>query len=208
MARPEDIPVAQVKTMRAQGITDDKIVETLQRDGYQSSQIFDAMTQADMKPAKDEKSVTSNFPDISSNVNAPLPEVPEAPLPPPGAQSILPMPKSSGTDEVTEELIESIIDEKWSEIEESVSTIVDWKNDTEKKINNIESGLTSLKEQFDKLHQAIIGKVGEYDKNILNVSAEVKAVQKAFSKIIPEFAESVREMTDLVETLRKENRKK
>ena len=59
----------------------------------------------------------------------------------------------------------------------------------------------------DKLHQAIVGKIGEYDKNILNVGAEIKAMEKAFSKIIPEFAESVTELTELVENLRKDKKK-
>ena len=69
--RPEGIPVKEVQTMRGQGVSDDKIVETLQRDGYLSSQIFDAMTQADMRPASEVKEVTDEFPDITSGVQGP-----------------------------------------------------------------------------------------------------------------------------------------
>ena len=59
----------------------------------------------------------------------------------------------------------------------------------------------NLKEQFDKLHQAIIGKIGEYDKNILTVGAEVKAMEKVFSKVLPVFTEKVSELKDITDRL-------
>ncbi|MFC1648588.1 hypothetical protein ACFL1B_03965 [Nanoarchaeota archaeon] len=205
--RPEGVPVDQVRKMRSQGISDDKIVEALQRDGYLSSQIFKAISHADMKPAKDEKQVTDNFPDIMQGVQG-APSPPEPSIPPPTSRAPPQAPRHrpvmpTFSDESTEELIESIIDEKWEDIEKNVQKIVDWKNDTEKKMNALQRDMETLKEQFDKLHNAIIGKIGDYDKNIMNVGAEIKAMEKAFSKIIPEFAQSVTELTDLIEELKK-----
>lgn len=197
--------------MRAQGVSDDRIVEALQRQGYLSSQIFDALTQAGMSPATEENQVSNEFPDISQSLQFPPQPPPQtAPPPlPPQQQQATPQQASSaeGYDERSaEELIESIIEEKWSEIEEDVQKVVDWKKDTEKRIKSLEQEFAMLKEQFDKLHQAVIGKIGEYDKNILNVGAEIKAMEKAFSKIIPEFAESVTQLTELVEDLKKHTR--
>ncbi len=194
--RPQDTPTDQVQRMKAQGMSDDKIVETLQQDGYKSSQIFDAMSQADMEPAKEVEEVTEDFPDIMQNVQDESPP-PQGPPQPSG-------PPSTSTNEGVEELVESIIDEKWEEIEENIRKVVQWKKDTEQRIQDMESKINDLEERFDKLHDAVIGKVGEYDKNIMNVGAEIKAMEKAFSKIIPEFANSVSQLTELVEDLKEE----
>lgn len=50
MARPSlGPPTDLVIGMRQQGFTNNQIVQALQRDGYASDQIFDAMSQADIK---------------------------------------------------------------------------------------------------------------------------------------------------------------
>jgi len=54
-----------------------------------------------------------------------------------------------------------------------------------------------MKDQFDELHKAVIGKIGEYDKNILNVGAEVKAMEKVFSNVLPVFVNNVKQLNDI-----------
>ncbi len=204
-----DVPIDQVRKMKEQGMSDNSIVETLQRDGYRSSQIFDAMTQADMKPADEVKEVTDDFPEVENAVRgsdkAPSPpqNQPDPPQPQPSTSSP-PVSPGAGYTEDLEELVESVIDEKWADIEEDIKKVVDWKKDTEKRINSMQKEIKDLRERFDKLHEAVIGKIGDYDENIMNVGAEIKAMEKAFSKIIPEFSESVSELADLVEDLKEE----
>jgi hypothetical protein len=94
-----------------------------------------------------------------------------------------------------EEIAEAIIDEKWAELLKNISQITEWKEKTESNINKLEQELHDLKDSFDKLHKAIIGKIGEYDQNILNVGTEIKAMEKVFQKVLPAFTENVNELS-------------
>ena len=96
-----------------------------------------------------------------------------------------------------EELIETIIEEKWNELIKDINKIINWKNKTEEKVLKMEQQMKDLKDQFDELHRAVIGKIGDYDKNILNVGAEVKAMEKVFSNVLPVFVNNVKELNEI-----------
>lgn len=190
--KPGDLPVDQVKALRARGYDNNQVVQALQRNGYSSTQIFDALNQADLVPGASQ-------------------DPPSMPGPPPPGdpydsnQEGMPAYDSGGygaSNEEIEELVESIIDEKWEELAKDINKIVEWKNDVEMKINKLEQRFESLKDEFDKLHQAIIGKIGEYDKNILAVGAEIKAMEKVFSKVLPLFTENVNELSRITQTFK------
>jgi len=100
-----------------------------------------------------------------------------------------------------EELIEAIIDEKWNDLLEDVNKIIAWKDRTTQQLASFDQQLKDLKDQFDKLHQAVVGKVGEYAQHILQVGAEVKAMEKVFSKVLPVFTENVAELSRITDSL-------
>ena len=102
-----------------------------------------------------------------------------------------------------EELAEAIIDEKWKEITANISRVIDWKEKTEQRIIKIEADIEGLKGNFDKLHTSILEKVGEYDKHIMDVGTEVKALEKVFQKILPGFLENVNELSRITDNLKK-----
>ncbi|MFO7711031.1 MAG: hypothetical protein R6V53_04685 [Candidatus Woesearchaeota archaeon] len=101
-----------------------------------------------------------------------------------------------------EEIAEAIIDEKWDELVKNLNKISEWKDKTEEKINKFEQELQDVRESFDKLHKAIIGKIGEYDQNILNVGTEIKAMERVFQKILPTFTENVNELSRITKDAR------
>jgi hypothetical protein len=193
------VPLDQVKAMKAQGFENNQIIESLQRDGYSSSQIFDAINQADLVPAAD--------------VFSQQQKAPPAQQPPP-QQNLQPQEVSyqehahdaPASFELanTEELVEAIIDEKWNDLIKDINKIIDWKNETEAKVISLEQRFDMLKEQFDKLHAAVIGKVGEYDRHILDVGAEIKAMEKVFSKVLPVFTENVHDLQGIVDKMKDE----
>lgn len=45
------LPVEQIKSMKAQGLDSNQIIQSLQRDGFNSTQIFEAMNQAEIVSA-------------------------------------------------------------------------------------------------------------------------------------------------------------
>ncbi len=102
-----------------------------------------------------------------------------------------------------EELIEAIIDEKWNDLMKDINRIIEWKNKTDAKIAAIEQMFSDLKDNFDKLHTAVISKVGEYDKNILEVGNEIKALEKVFSKVIPTLTDNVNELSRITNAMKK-----
>lgn len=101
-----------------------------------------------------------------------------------------------------EELIEAIIDEKWNELIKDVNKIIEWKNQTESRVTSIEQEIKDMRDQFDKLHQALVGKIGEYDKHILDVGTEIKAMEKVFAKVLPVFTQNVSELTRITDDLK------
>lgn len=90
-----------------------------------------------------------------------------------------------------EELIEAIIEEKWSELVKDLSGVLEWKNTTENTIIRLEQQFKDLQNSFNTLHSGILGKIGEYDKHILDVAAEIKAMENVFEKVLPVFVENV-----------------
>lgn len=94
-----------------------------------------------------------------------------------------------------EEIAEAIIDEKWEELIKNLNKISEWRDKTDATIAKLEQQFKDLKDNFDNLHKAIIGKIGEYDQNIINVGTEIKAMEKVFQKILPVFTENVNELS-------------
>lgn len=187
-----NLPLSQVKAMQAQGMDNNQIIQALQRDGYNATQVFEALNQISLQPTMPgDKTIGETK--MNQPTNYP-PRPAPAPIPSP-----TPM-QGSGT--AVEEMVEAIIDEKWNELVKDINTIVEWKNQAQNTIITIEQEFKDLKDQFDKLHQALIAKIGEYDKNILDVGAEVKAMEKVFSKVLPVFTQNVAELSKITHDLR------
>jgi septation ring formation regulator EzrA len=102
-----------------------------------------------------------------------------------------------------EELIEAVVEEKWNELVKDINKIIEWKNATSNRIAVIEQKIEDMRREFDKLHSGIIAKVDDYDKNISNVGAEVKAMEKVFSKVLPVFAENVSELSRIAKDIKR-----
>lgn len=120
-----------------------------------------------------------------------------APQPPQGAA-----PNQEDSSVSNEELIEAIIDEKWNELEKDIKTIINWKNNAEKRLATMEEKIKGLKDDFDKLQQSVTGKVGEYDKHIENVSSEIQAMEKVFAKVLPVFTKKVDQLSQISDDLK------
>ncbi|MBW2995075.1 hypothetical protein KY312_01880 [Candidatus Woesearchaeota archaeon] len=175
------IPTDQVIKLRQQGLSDEQIVQTLQKDGFKSHQIFEAMNQADVKGIVAPSTIEE----------VPEPENPMTPpMPPPSPVQSPPEQREEAATEKIEEIAEAIIDEKWNELVVNVNKIIDWKEEVDKKMATIETEMRHLKIQFEKVHSSILGKIEEYDKTMTDVGADVKALTKVFQKALPGFVES------------------
>jgi hypothetical protein len=110
------------------------------------------------------------------------------------------MPASNNT--TNEEIIEAIIDEKWNSLLKDITKIIEWKAQAQEQVTRLDQQFNDLRNQFDRLHDAIIAKIGEYDKNILDVGAEIQSMEKVFAKVLPVFTENVSELTRITDDLK------
>ncbi len=208
LASGPDVPIDQVSTMRAQGYTNNQIIQSLQRDGYTSSQIFDAISQSEMnaKQMPDSRmSPLAQQPNSMQQAEMPPPPQQMAPMsqmpsmPPTFAQTL------ASNQPSTEEIVEAIIDEKWNELVKDINKVIEWKQRADTKLTAIEQQMNDMKEQFDKLHNAILGKIGDYDKHMMDVGAELQAMEKVFTKILPNFVDNVNELSRITENIKAGN---
>lgn len=232
-----DLPISQVSQMKAQGMDNNKIIQTLQNDGYTSSQIFDAMNSAEtpgmpvkeagihdlepkgfadvqMNPSNNQNmynpygggnnpssqysSSSNSYPNSSSPSYSDFPTEFQEPLSAGGPSELAPS---------NEELIEAIIDEKWNDLVDDINKIIDWKNRADARLASIETNIKNLKDEFSNLHQGVLGRIGDYDKNMLNVGAELKAMESMFQKVLPTFLENVQKLEDVADNLTKVKKK-
>jgi len=214
---PPGIPVDKVIKMRGQNLSNNQIIQLLQREGYETTQIFDAMNQADIKGTVeiDSKEDVSMAQNIQSNQMgsqqmqqmAPVPPAPadyeqEAGLGDVPQQSFSYSGGKSPELERMEELAEAIIDEKWNEIVRSINKIVEWKDRVESRITKMEQEMDDMKKDFDVLHKGVLGKIGQYDQNLTNIASEIKAMDKVFSKVLPVFTENVNELSRITRDMK------
>ena len=214
----QGIPTDKVLQLRSSGLSNNQIIQSLQREGYMQSQIFDAMNQAEVKMG-----VTNIQSEYLQSYE------PSNPMSMGAAQQMPPPPQQGGVQQqgmrpqqgggyspdmgignfglsgsvTTEELIEALIDEKWNELLKDIAKIADWKEKADTRLVRMEQSFEDLKKNFETLHKAVIGKIGEYDKHILDVGAEIQAMEKVFQKVLPTFVENVNELSRITDNIKK-----
>ncbi len=208
---PSGPPTDLVLKMRSQGYSNNQIVQSLQREGYKSHDIFDAMNQADIKgnvaPVNSENPSMAQPENEMTMTQPPMQEsemMSQPPMPTMNQAQQFEQPTSISNDkEQMEEVVETIIAEKWEELVKDVKKIVDWKESTEKKMTQIDLQIKNITENFDKLHKGVLGKISEYDEGLTNVGTEIKALEKVFQKILPTFTENVNELSRITSSMNK-----
>ena len=182
MPMPGEIPIDQVFTLKQQGLTNNQIIQTLQRQGYQPQQIYDALAQAEAR----------------GGVEPYAPPSPEAPsvAPPPVAVSPAEVPKGF------EEIAESIVEEKWGEFSRELGKVNEWKDTVSGRIDKLEQSMTDFKADLNNLHKAIVSKISDYDRSLQDVGVEIKAMEKVFQRVLPELTGSVAELSRITRTVK------
>ncbi len=180
------IPIDRVIQMKQQGLTNNQILEALQREGFKTDEIFDSMKQADIKMQM-------------TQATGPIPQFNPSPF---SQQIPIMTPQQGAHREEIEEIAESIIEEKWQEIASEIRKIADWRDSVERRLAQLEAQSSALKDNFDKLHSALLEKIDEYDRHISEVGIDIKALEKVFQKILPTFTQNVNELSRVSQDLR------
>ncbi|MBI4449015.1 hypothetical protein HY641_03250 [Candidatus Woesearchaeota archaeon] len=212
-AIPGETPTEYVASMQQQGLSNNQIIQILQRQGYNQTQVYDALNQAALK-----STITGGVPIAGSDIVSPLTppsglpfaaepaqgprlgpvQAPPSGLPPfiqPGREQL-----ESRQGASFEELAESIIEEKWRELQKRLDKDREWRENSEIRIGKIEQQILDVRNELDNLHKAIVSKIGDYDKSLLSVGTEIRAMEKVFQKILPELTENVSELSRITKT--------
>jgi len=142
----------------------------------------------------------------------PLPDVPASPI---GMEGMgMPMqqqqypsaPRQAAPEQLINELqrvIEEIIEEKWSTVEDKLNALEVWKAKVEGITNETGNKINALNQRLDLLSQGMIGKTEEFNGTMENVNTEMEAVEKLMGKLVPSLAEEIKELRSVVEKLKK-----
>jgi len=220
---PQDIKKT-IQNMKARGISQNSIIENLRQQGFSNRDIYQNLQNLEIQPANDPQYSQEVQPPEGMELDAPSPEdsntedqqgfmsQPEdfesqSPSYPQYSQQNLGqptrIPEQRQTMEQIEEIAESIINEKWDELMADVGDITIWKEKTTDEIEAIKQEVIRLRNSFENLQAGVIGRVNEYNKNIGNVSAEMKALNQVFQKIIEPLTQNVKELGRITESMKK-----
>ena len=190
-------PVSEVLQLRQQGLSDDIVVDELSQRGYAQQQISEAIAMADQSGASGPSAY--NPPGVQAMPMAgPMPSAQEMPAQPAYQDNM-----NNNIYERIEEITESMIDERWDDLIAEVMKIIEWKNKMEEKQIKLVNDVEKLKEDFKMLHEAVLGKLEDYDARMQAVGTDLKAVGKVFKDVIPTFVENVKELSSIKEDLKK-----
>jgi hypothetical protein len=104
--------------------------------------------------------------------------------------------------ELIVENVEKIIGERWEKVTSSVESVVGWKDKIEREIDLLKHDIMSIKDGFEQFEKRLLNKVNSYDRNILDVNSEIKALEKVFNKITPTLVNNVNELSKIADNLR------
>jgi len=191
---PQASLLDQVIRMKQQGLSDNQIIQTLQRAGINPQQIFDAMSQADIKGGIEGVPAS----DLGENAYPENPMQMQQPQ-----QQYQQYPQQGGiSNEEVEAIAESIIDEKWDDLMKSMSKVIAWKEEIDGKFAEMQQKFEDLRKDYDELHTSVLGRVADYDRTMTNVSTDLKAMSTVFQKVLPGFMETVGELSQIRDDLK------
>src|SRR3989344_294024 len=178
--------------------------EAMQVPPYQGSQGWDS-DQRGMQPSM----LDQQIPDEEIPVPSPPQSSPEFGSAAPSSFSIpssggfsMQQPVMINTQATNEELIESIIEEKWQHLLESVGDIEVWKSRVNDELAAIKQEVLRISSRVDNLQTSVLGRVREHGKNMEDVGSEIKALEKVLQDIIQPLTSNVKELSEITNSLR------
>lgn len=108
----------------------------------------------------------------------------------------------AGPEKSTEELIESIVNERLEEVSTKLESFDNFRVNAKEDIQEIKDTLADIKEKYISLQEDSSIRLEEYSKELENVGAQIKAMQKVLQKVFPAIAENVHQLTAIVQELK------
>ena len=104
-----------------------------------------------------------------------------APEQSPGYESY--QPQAYDTETISE-IAEQIVSEKTEKLQKHLQEIQGFKTEIQGKVDNIDERLKRIETMIDRLQTSILGKIGDYGRNLSDLKQEMVTTQDSFSKIL------------------------
>lgn len=192
------IPIDRVRELSDKGFSEPEIIDVLRKEGFGAEEIDRALTQV-LKlgvTGEEQPSTLPTMQDIQSQAvpGQPMPQMPERSLQYPQ------YPEGYGT----EELIESVVQERMGEVDQKFAELVAKQTALERSIANLHHQLSIMSKGRTQTEQAILAKIDSFKDSIDEMNGRVSSLEKAFKDALPALIESVRSLTDLVQRVKRE----
>jgi len=165
---------------------------------------LDDLDQFEMPSIPSPQSETSEAP--SPEIPSPQSETSEEPsygassYPAPSTEPSFQQPQIS-TDYI-QQIAEEVVEEKWDELMSKVGDIRLWKDKIDNDITSIKQEIMRTQNHFANLQKAVLGKVSEYNENIININTEMKSLEKVFEKILQPLTSNIKELSKITNKLK------
>src|SRR3989338_7714475 len=170
------IPLDRVQSMKSQGLKDQQIIENLKKENYSFQEINDALEQSEIVK-------TVNQRPFEEPLDFPVPPTPSTisnyQVSSPSMQTIPQQsffdPSSRLTMDRIEEIAESIINEKWSELTREFGNFSSWKiNEYNESVVSVSTEMKAL----EKVLERIINPLTTNIKELSRITEELKGKRK------------------------------
>jgi hypothetical protein len=196
----KEIPTGRIEEMKRQGLQNNEIISNLQGAGYKHEQIAGAM---------DQMAIKDKLSSIEAPTQEPVDEIPlalmGAPSPTQGEgqspSSFAPEPIERASYDAIEEIAESIIKEKWTEMTQNIGDIKLWKERMDIDLEGTKQELIRTQEKFENLQKAVMGKISEYADGVTSIGTEMKALERVLEKILAPLTKSVKDLQQVTEKI-------
>jgi chromosome segregation ATPase len=213
--------------LQKKGLSDAEIISQLRNMNFSAQEISDAINQVKIKSAVNEKEemqpsilqtetaeeeVPVPTPSKKKKIKFAKEQYPQYPQAPAYTYTAYEQPQPAPAAEVDietiEEITEEIVSEKFSEIRDKISGILDFKESVESKINNLNERMKRIESTIDGLQTALLTRVQEYSQDIKNLGSEMHALEGAFGKVLNPLIDNVKELGSVTEKLKSKQKGK
>ncbi len=188
-----DVPIAEVRKMMDQGMTDKQIIDELKKQGYSMDLIEKAMLQmvkTEPEPSLDIPKFDDSPLDLDEPVPDPLEDLDH--LSDVGEEGGIENPE-----DIVEELVEGIIEDKMKSVSKEIEGL-------KEKFAGIRSDIEEIrkarKQNIDVSDLTI--RVNEMETKLMDLGVRVGALEKAFKQLLPSLVDNVHNLSRLVHELK------
>lgn len=201
------VPADRVRDLSGKGFSEPEMIDVLRKEGYAAEEIDRALTQAlkiGVTGGLERPAGLPTLEDIqpmqAQPVGSPaevMPQMPERSLTYPQAYPA----EGYGA----EELVESIVHERMSEVDQKLNEFRVKYADLERNISDLHHQLSVLTKGRSEAEEKILNKIESFKDSLNDLNSSVSSLDKAFKDALPALIESVRSLSDLVHRLKKES---